>query len=58
MGYFWLTSVFFCGSSTVKEVIATVTRSPTCNLVVLASGFGRVAMMALVVCRSGVSVVK
>lgn len=47
-----------CGGSTVNEVSATTTLSPTCNRVVLASGLGRVAMITFVLWRSGVSVVR
>lgn len=46
------------GGKTVNDVSATVTRSPSCNRVVLASGFGRVAMIDLAEWRSGVSVVR
>jgi len=46
------------GGSTVKEVKATTTRSPTCNRVALASGFGRVAMMDFVAWLSGGWVVR
>jgi hypothetical protein len=48
----------FCGGKTVKDLSATVTFSPACNRVALASGLGRVAMMDLVLERSGVSVVR
>src|SRR6185503_7322957 len=47
-----------CCCKTVNEVSARTTRSPTCNRVVLASGFGRVAMIDLLGFRSGVSVVR
>ena len=46
------------GGRTVKDVRATITRSPTCRRVLLASGLGRVAMIDFVGSLSGVSVVK
>ena len=53
-----LTCLFSLGASTVKEVIATTTRSPMRSLVALASGLGRVAIMDFVDWLSGVSVVR
>ena len=43
---------------TVNDVSPTTTRSPTCNRVALASGFGRVAIIDFVDRLSGVSVVR
>jgi hypothetical protein len=43
-----------CSGRTVNDVSATTTRSPTCNLMALASGLGRVAMIAFVAWLSGV----